>query len=76
MVTVSHLLGPREPGSSYRGLENGPPVNQIRDIPASEVPALPATPSPKPAPNLPITDFPNQNPAAHSKSKVSIRSVA
>jgi hypothetical protein len=23
---------------------------------------LPATPSPKPAPNLPITDIPNQNP--------------
>lgn len=62
LVTVSHLLGLRAPGSSYGGRENGPPVNAIVDIPASQVPALPATPSPKPAPNLPITDIPNQNP--------------
>jgi len=62
MVTVSHLLGTREPGSSYGGRENGPPVNEIRDIPPEEIPTLPATPSPKPAPNLPITDLPNQNP--------------
>jgi peptidoglycan/xylan/chitin deacetylase (PgdA/CDA1 family) len=62
MVTVSHLLGPRQPGTSYGGRENGPPVNEIRDIPPNEIPALPATPSPKPAPNLPITDLPNQNP--------------
>jgi peptidoglycan/xylan/chitin deacetylase (PgdA/CDA1 family) len=62
MVTVSHLLGHREPGTSYGGRENGPPVNEIRDIPANMIPVLPATPSPKPAPNLPITDLPNQNP--------------
>jgi peptidoglycan/xylan/chitin deacetylase (PgdA/CDA1 family) len=62
LVTVSHLLGNRAPGSSYGGRENGPPVNDITDIPASRIPALPATPSPKPAPNLPITDIPNQNP--------------
>ncbi|MGB3481058.1 MAG: polysaccharide deacetylase family protein [Mycobacterium sp.] len=32
-VTVSRLLGPRTPGSSYGGRENGPPVNELRDIP-------------------------------------------
>jgi hypothetical protein len=62
VVTVSHLLGTRAPGSSYGGRENGPPANDIRDIPAERIPALPATPSPKPAPNLPITDLPNQDP--------------
>jgi peptidoglycan/xylan/chitin deacetylase (PgdA/CDA1 family) len=62
MVTVSHLLGPRQPGSSYGSRVNGPPVNDIRDIPADSIPTLPATPSPKPAPNLPITDIPNQDP--------------
>jgi len=49
LVTVSHLLGARAPGSSYGGRQNGPPVNDIIDIPASRIPALPATPSPKPA---------------------------
>jgi peptidoglycan/xylan/chitin deacetylase (PgdA/CDA1 family) len=62
MVTVSHLLGDRAPGSTYGGRENGPPANAIVDIPADRIPTLPATPSPKPAPNLPITDIPNQNP--------------
>ncbi|MCW1958258.1 MAG: polysaccharide deacetylase family protein [Mycobacterium sp.] len=62
MVTVSHLLGPRSPGTSYGGRENGPPANDITSIPASEIPPLPATPSPKPAPNLPITDIPGQDP--------------
>ena len=61
MVTVSRLLGPRAPGSSYGGRDNGPPANDIHDIPAAEIPALPATPSPKPMPNFPITDIPNQN---------------
>jgi peptidoglycan/xylan/chitin deacetylase (PgdA/CDA1 family) len=41
MVTVSHLLGHREPGTSYGGRENGPPANEIRDIPPNEIPALP-----------------------------------
>ena len=62
LVTVSHLLGTREPGSSYGSRVNGPPVNALTDVPAAQIPALPATPSPKPAPNLPITDIPNQNP--------------
>ncbi|SBS77520.1 Predicted xylanase/chitin deacetylase [uncultured Mycobacterium sp.] len=62
LVTVSHLLGSRAPGSSYGGRENGLPANDITDIPAVRVPVLSATPSPKPAPNLPITDIPNQNP--------------
>jgi len=62
MVTVSHLLGPRTPGSSYGGRENGPPANAIVDIAPARIPTLPATPSPRPAPNLPITDIPNQNP--------------
>ncbi|HZA11691.1 polysaccharide deacetylase family protein [Mycobacterium sp.] len=61
VVTVSQLLGPREPGSSYGKRENGPPVNDITDIPAAEIPTLPNTPSPKPMPNFSITDIPNQN---------------
>jgi len=61
MVTISELLGPRAPGSTYGGRENGPPVNGLRDIPATEIPALPDTPSPKPMPNFPITDIAGQN---------------
>ncbi|RFD24339.1 carbohydrate degradation protein [Mycobacterium uberis] len=61
LVTVTELLGPRTPGSSYGSRENGPPVNQLHDIPASEIPALPNTPSPKPMPNFPITDIVGQN---------------
>jgi peptidoglycan/xylan/chitin deacetylase (PgdA/CDA1 family) len=62
LVTVSRLLGARQPGSSYGSRVNGPPVNDVIDVPAARIPTLPATPSPKPAPNLPITDIPNQNP--------------
>src|SRR6202171_4857340 len=58
LVTVSQLLGPRAPGSSYGSRENGPPVNDITDIPPAEIPTLPNTPSPKPMPNFPITDIP------------------
>lgn len=61
LVTVSEMLGPRAPGSSYGSRENGPPVHTLRDIPAVQVPPLPNTPSPKPMPNLPITDIPGQN---------------
>ncbi len=61
LVTVSQLLGDRAPGSIYGGRENGPPVNQLNDIPAGEIPSLPATPSPAPMPNLPITDIPGAN---------------
>ena len=62
MVTVSKLLGDRPAGSSYGGRENGPPANVIHDINPELIPTLPNTPSPKPAPNLPITDIPNQSP--------------
>jgi peptidoglycan/xylan/chitin deacetylase (PgdA/CDA1 family) len=62
LVTVSRLLGARQPGSSYGSRVNGPPVNDVIDVPAARIPTLPATPSPKPAPNLPITDIPNQHP--------------
>ena len=61
MVTVSELLGPRAPGSVYGGRENGPPANALHDIPAADIPALPATPSPPPMPNFPITDIPGAN---------------
>jgi peptidoglycan/xylan/chitin deacetylase (PgdA/CDA1 family) len=61
MVTVSDLLGPRAPGSSYGSRENGPPVNGLHDIPPADIPTLPNTPSPKPMPNFPITDIPGQN---------------
>jgi peptidoglycan/xylan/chitin deacetylase (PgdA/CDA1 family) len=61
LVTVSQLLGPREPGSTYGSRDNGPAANDITDIPPAEIPTLPNTPSPKPMPNLPITDIPDQN---------------
>jgi peptidoglycan/xylan/chitin deacetylase (PgdA/CDA1 family) len=61
LVTASQLLGPREPGSSYGSRDNGPPANDITDIPPAEIPPLPNTPSPKPMPNFPITDIPDQN---------------
>lgn len=61
LVTVSELLGPRAPGSSYGSRENGPPVNELHDIPPGDIPALPNTPSPKPMPNFPITDIAGQN---------------
>jgi peptidoglycan/xylan/chitin deacetylase (PgdA/CDA1 family) len=61
LVTVSQLLGPREPGSTYGSRDNGPPANAITDIPPAEIPTLPNTPSPKPMPNLPITDIPEAN---------------
>jgi peptidoglycan/xylan/chitin deacetylase (PgdA/CDA1 family) len=61
LVTVTQMLGPRAPGSSYGSRDNGPPANALTDIPPAEIPALPNTPSPKPMPNFPITDIPNQN---------------
>ncbi|HEY2196719.1 MAG TPA: polysaccharide deacetylase family protein [Mycobacterium sp.] len=61
LVTVSQLLGQRAPGSVYGGRENGPPANDLHDIPASEIPSLPDTPSPAPMPNFPITDVSGQN---------------
>ena len=61
LVTVSQLLGQRAPGSVYGSRENGPPANDLHDIPAAEIPSLPNTPSPKPMPNFPITDVPGQN---------------
>ena len=61
LVTVSQLLGQRAPGTVYGSRENGPPVNDLHDIPASEIPSLPNTPSPKPMPNFPITDVAGQN---------------
>ncbi len=61
LVTVSQLLGERAPGSVYGGRDNGPPANLLKDIPPGEIPALPATPSPAPMPNFPITDIPGAN---------------
>lgn len=64
LVTVSHMLGEREPGTSYGSRENGPPVppaEALKDIPPEQIPSLPATPSPAPMPNLPITDIPGAN---------------
>ena len=61
LVTVSELLGARAPGSTYGSRENGPPANDLRDIPPGEIPTLPNTPSPEPMPNFPITDIPGQN---------------
>lgn len=61
LVTVSELLGSRAPGSVYGGRDNGPPTNGLRDIDAERIPVLPATPSPTPMPNFPITDIPGAN---------------
>jgi peptidoglycan/xylan/chitin deacetylase (PgdA/CDA1 family) len=61
LVTVSQLLGQREPGSSYGSRDNGPPVNGLRDIAVNDIPSLPNTPSPPPMPNIPITDIPGAN---------------
>lgn len=33
LVTVSHMLGPRTPGSMYGGRENGPPAHDLVDVP-------------------------------------------
>ena len=60
-VTVTQLLGQRAPGSVYGSRENGPPANDLHDIPVSEIPSLPNTPSPAPMPNFPITDVSGQN---------------
>jgi peptidoglycan/xylan/chitin deacetylase (PgdA/CDA1 family) len=60
-VTVSQLIGHRAPGSVYGSRDNGPPVNDLHDIPASEIPSLPNTPSPAPMPNFPISDVAGQN---------------
>ena len=61
MVTVSELLGPRAPGSVYGSRDNGPPANDLHDIAPADIPSLPATASPPPMPNLPITDIPGAN---------------
>jgi len=61
LVTVTQMLGPRAPGSVYGSRDNGPPVNELHDIPAADIPTLPNTPSPAPMPNYPITDIPGAN---------------
>lgn len=61
LVTVSQLLGPREPGSSYGSRDNGPPANDLHEIAVDQIPSLPNTPSPPPMPNIPITDIPGAN---------------
>lgn len=61
LVTVSQMLGPRAPGSVYGGRDNGPPVDDLHDIPPADIPTLPDTPSPAPMPNHPITDIPGAN---------------
>ena len=61
LVTVSQLLGPREPGSAYGARDNGPPANDLHEIAMDEIPSLPNTPSPPPMPNFPITDIPGAN---------------
>ena len=61
LVTVSQLLGQRVPGSVYGSRENGPPADDLHDVPVAEIPSLPNTPSPKPMPNFRILDVPGQN---------------
>jgi peptidoglycan/xylan/chitin deacetylase (PgdA/CDA1 family) len=38
MVTVSHMLGERASGSTYGSRDNGPPVNELQDIPPADIP--------------------------------------
>jgi len=38
-------------------------------IPAADIPSLPATPSPAPMPNFPITDIPGANSGGPSGGK-------
>jgi hypothetical protein len=66
MVTVGHLLGAREPGSSYGGRENGPPVNDIRDISAGRYTHLAATRHPSRRRTCRSPTCPTKTPAAHS----------
>lgn len=61
MVTVTQMIGPREPGSTYGSRENGPPVNGLKDLPPAEIPTLPPTPSPAPMINFPIKDIAGAN---------------
>lgn len=61
LVTVSEMLGKRAPGSVYGSRDNGPPVNLLHDIPPTDIPTLPNTPSPAPMPNIPITDIEGAN---------------
>jgi peptidoglycan/xylan/chitin deacetylase (PgdA/CDA1 family) len=61
MVTVTQMIGERAPGSTYGSRDNGPPANELVDIPPAEIPSLPSTPSPAPMPNFPITDIPGAN---------------
>jgi hypothetical protein len=61
MVTVTQMLGERAPGSTYGSRDNGPTANELVDIPPSEIPSLPNTPSPPPMANIPITDIPGAN---------------
>ncbi|OFJ51185.1 carbohydrate degradation protein [Mycolicibacterium grossiae] len=61
VVTVSHLLGPRPPGSTYGSRDNGPPANDLHDVAPNQIPALPPTASPAPMPNFRITDIPGAN---------------
>ncbi|HYJ56291.1 MAG TPA: polysaccharide deacetylase family protein, partial [Mycobacterium sp.] len=61
LVTVSQMLGHRDPGSTYGSRDNGPPVDELHDISPADIPTLPSTPSPAPMPNFPIADIPDQN---------------
>jgi peptidoglycan/xylan/chitin deacetylase (PgdA/CDA1 family) len=61
MVTVTQMIGERAPGSTYGSRDNGPPANELIDIPPGEIPSLPNTPSPAPMPNIPITDIAGAN---------------
>jgi len=61
MVTVTQMIGEREPGTSYGSRDNSPPANELVDIPPGEIPSLPDTPSPPPMPNMKITDIPGAN---------------
>jgi Polysaccharide deacetylase len=64
LVTVSKLLGPREPGSSYGSRANGPPANDIRDIPPPRSPPCPIRRRRRRCPTSRSPIFPAPIPAA------------
>ena len=59
VLARSHVNGDAPHGDAIPGAPA--PATELHDIPAADIPALPATPSPTPMPNFPITDIPGAN---------------
>lgn len=64
MVTVSHCLAHARRAPATAAGRTDPPARAIGDVDPARIPTLPATPSPTPAPNIPIADIPNESAGA------------